>query len=170
MPCHDVRTAHGASKQRRGPFILPSAITTIRDGCIKDQSGTSLTLIIQRNKHASPVSSAGSSPTITKTPKTPADEGIAFFESAIRHGEAPIRVYELPLEPDGGASKSREVQTKDKYCTATLTIFIKYIRFPPADTPYILRVSFEVGTPTSRSGISKPDFPFDGGVLIGTRL
>jgi glycogen debranching enzyme len=68
------------------------------------------TLIIQRNKHVSPVSSAGSSPTIAKTPKTPADEGIDFFESAIKHGEVPIRVYELPLEPDGGPSKSREVR------------------------------------------------------------
>ena len=64
---------------------------------------------IQKDKRISPATSAGSSPTITKTPKTPADDGIDFFESAIRHGEAPIRVYELPLEPDGGPSKSREV-------------------------------------------------------------
>jgi glycogen debranching enzyme len=68
------------------------------------------TITIQKNKHISPASSAGSSPTITKTPKTPADEGIDFFESEIRHGEAPVRVYELPLEPDGGPSKSREVR------------------------------------------------------------
>lgn len=64
---------------------------------------------IQKDKRISPATSANSSPTITKTPKTPADDGIDFFESAIRHGEAPIRVYELPLEPDGGPSKSREV-------------------------------------------------------------
>ena len=68
------------------------------------------TINTQRNKHVTPASSAGSSPAIAKTPKTPADEGIDFFESAIRHGEAPIRVYEIPLEPDGGPSKSREVR------------------------------------------------------------
>lgn len=64
---------------------------------------------IQKDKRISPATSAGSSPTIAKTPKTPADEGIDFFESAIKHGETPICVYELPLEPDGGPSKSREV-------------------------------------------------------------
>jgi glycogen debranching enzyme len=64
---------------------------------------------VQKDKRISPATSAGSSPTIAKTPKTPADDGIDFFESAIRHAEAPIRVYELPLEPDGGPSKSREV-------------------------------------------------------------
>ncbi|KAI0305846.1 glycoside hydrolase family 13 protein [Multifurca ochricompacta] len=99
------------------------------------------------NKFISPTSSAGSSPTIAKTPKTPADEGIDYFESAIRHGEEPIRVYELPLEPDGGPSKSRQ-----------------YIRLPPADTPYILRVSLEAGTPASRNGVFKTNFPLDGGL------
>ena len=64
---------------------------------------------IQRDKRISPATSAGASPTIAKTPKTPADDGIDFFESSVRHGEDPIRVYELPLEPDGGPSKSREV-------------------------------------------------------------
>ena len=67
------------------------------------------TVTIPRNKHSPPSSSAGSSPTIAKTPKTPADEGIDFFESSIKYGEAPVSVYELPLEPDGGPSKSREV-------------------------------------------------------------
>jgi glycogen debranching enzyme len=81
------------------------------------------TIVTQRNKHISPASSAGSSPTITKTPKTPADDGIDFFESAIRHGEAPVRVYELPLEPDGGPDKSREVRLgpNPSIVTATLT-------------------------------------------------
>jgi len=76
-------------------------------------------------QHVIPASSAGSSPTIAKTPKTPADEGIDFFESAIRHGEAPIRVYELPLEPDGGPSKSREVRfgSHPSKVAATLTNF-----------------------------------------------
>lgn len=50
-------------------------------------------------------SSTGSSPTSAKTLKTPADEGIAFFESDAQKGEPPIRVYELALEADGGPSK-----------------------------------------------------------------
>lgn len=44
-----------------------------------------------------------------KTPKTPADEGIEFFESAAVHGGAPIQVYELRLDPDGGPSKELSV-------------------------------------------------------------
>ena len=84
------------------------------------------TIVIQKNRHISPASSAGSSPTITKTPKTPADDGIDFFESSIKHGEAPIHVHELPLEPDGGPSKSREVRigSSQSKVTATLTNFI----------------------------------------------
>lgn len=44
-----------------------------------------------------------------KTPKTPADDGLDFFESAIGAGEAPIQVYELKLDPDGGPNKDRSV-------------------------------------------------------------
>ena len=47
--------------------------------------------------------------TAEKTPKTPADEGIEFFESAPIPGEAPIQVYELKLDPDGGPSKDKSV-------------------------------------------------------------
>lgn len=43
-----------------------------------------------------------------KTPKTPADEGIDFFESAVV-GDAPIQVYELKLDADGGPNKDRSV-------------------------------------------------------------
>lgn len=43
------------------------------------------------------------------TPKTPADEGIEFFEFASVDNTAPIRVYELPLDPDGGPNKDRAV-------------------------------------------------------------
>ena len=43
------------------------------------------------------------------TPKTPADEGIEFFELASVDNKAPIRVYELPLDPDGGPNKDRAV-------------------------------------------------------------
>lgn len=45
-----------------------------------------------------------------KTPKTPADEGIEFFEAASVPGERPIQVYELKLEPDGGPSKEKSVR------------------------------------------------------------
>lgn len=123
------------------------------------------TIVTQNNNRISPASSAGSSPTITKTPKTPADDGIDFFESAIRHGEPPVRVYELPLEPDGGPGKSREVCLDSNTVTATLTSFTQYIRLPPADIPYILRVSLEAGTPASRNGVFKTNFPLDGGVF-----
>jgi len=43
------------------------------------------------------------------SPKTPADEGIEFFQSPIKQGETPIRVYELPLDPDGGPNHDRSV-------------------------------------------------------------
>jgi len=45
------------------------------------------------------------------TPKTPADEGIEFFEFASVDSKAPIRVYELPLDPDGGPNKERAVRS-----------------------------------------------------------
>ena len=52
-----------------------------------------------------PLASSGDAP---KTPKTPADEGIEFFESAT--SQEPIRVYELRLDPDGGPNKDRSVE------------------------------------------------------------
>lgn len=51
-------------------------------------------------------STAAAEPT---TPKTPADEGIEFFELASVDNKAPIRIYELPLDPDGGPNKDRTV-------------------------------------------------------------
>ena len=43
-------------------------------------------------------------------PKTPADEGVEFFQADIHPGESPIRVYELRLDPDGGPSKDLSVR------------------------------------------------------------
>lgn len=43
------------------------------------------------------------------SPKTPADEGIDFFQAEAAEGEAPIRVYELRLDPDGGPNKELSV-------------------------------------------------------------
>ncbi|TFK32810.1 glycoside hydrolase family 13 protein [Crucibulum laeve] len=82
------------------------------------------------------------------TPKTPADEGIEFFQSQVRNGECPIRVYELRLDVDGGPHKDRQ-----------------YIRLPPAYTPYILRVSIDAGTPAAKNGLFKTNFPLDGGTF-----
>ena len=52
----------------------------------------------------------GQSPITPVTPKTPADEGIDFFQAEVAIGEAPICVYELRLEPDGGPSKDLSVR------------------------------------------------------------
>lgn len=43
-----------------------------------------------------------------KTPKTPADEGIEFFENVGKKDVA-ISVYELRLDPDGGPNKEGAV-------------------------------------------------------------
>lgn len=43
-------------------------------------------------------------------PKTPAEEGLEFFGSAVKPGEGPIRVYELQLGADGGPSKDLQVR------------------------------------------------------------
>ncbi|KAF8159702.1 glycoside hydrolase family 13 protein [Crassisporium funariophilum] len=93
-------------------------------------------------------SASGSSPTTPLTPKTPADEGIEFFQADVNPNEAPVRVYELRLDADGGPSKE-----------------LSYIRLPPAYSPYILRVSLQAGTPAAKNGVFKTNFPLDGGVF-----
>ncbi|KAH9945728.1 glycoside hydrolase family 13 protein [Amylocystis lapponica] len=107
---------------------------------------SSLGVKIPNGKRASPSGSASQSPVTPKTPKTPADEGIDFFEAAFKQGEKPIRVHELQLDPDGGPNKDRA-----------------YVRLPPAYVPYIVRVSLEAGTPASKNGLFKTNFPLDGG-------
>ncbi|EJU03556.1 glycoside hydrolase family 13 protein [Dacryopinax primogenitus] len=79
-------------------------------------------------------------------PKTPADEGLEFFAREHQVGDAPIQVYELPLEEDGGPNKDRS-----------------YIRLPPPTKPYVLRLSLEAGTPPSKNGVLKTNFPLEGG-------
>ncbi|KZT10101.1 glycoside hydrolase family 133 protein [Laetiporus sulphureus 93-53] len=44
------------------------------------------------------------------------------------------------------------------------------MRLPPAITPYILRVSLEAGTPASKNGVFKTNFPLDGGVFARDRF
>lgn len=58
-------------------------------------------------------------PTTSKAPrgpksakvKTPADEGIEFFEGELHKGDADIRVFELKLAEDGGPTKEGAVST-----------------------------------------------------------
>ncbi|KAF9045811.1 glycoside hydrolase family 13 protein [Hymenopellis radicata] len=101
---------------------------------------------IPKAQESSSSSTASGSPITPVTPKTPADEGIEFFQSASTAGEAPIRVYELRLDADGGPHKDRS-----------------YIRLPPAYVPYILRVSMNAGTPAAKNGVFMTNFPLDGG-------
>jgi glycogen debranching enzyme len=42
-----------------------------------------------------------------RTPKTPQNEGISWFESG--SNKDPVQVYELALEADGGPNKDRAV-------------------------------------------------------------
>jgi N-terminal domain from the human glycogen debranching enzyme len=37
------------------------------------------------------------------------------------------------------------------------------VRLPPATIPYILRVTIDAGTPASKNGVFKTNFPLDGG-------
>ncbi|KZV99969.1 glycoside hydrolase family 13 protein [Exidia glandulosa HHB12029] len=92
-------------------------------------------------------------PPSLKTPKTPADEAIDFFSSAVGDGEHPVQVYELQLDDDGGPNKDRS-----------------YIRLPPPYRPYILRVSLRAGTPATRNGVLKTNFPLDGGKFERTKF
>ncbi|KAK4685222.1 glycogen debranching enzyme, partial [Tremellales sp. Uapishka_1] len=81
-----------------------------------------------------------------KTPKTPQDEAIAFFG-----GESdgqPIQVWELTLEDDGGPGAGKS-----------------YIRLPPPVRPYIVRFSLTPGSPATRNGVLKSDFPINGGAF-----
>ncbi|KAH9479582.1 Glycogen debranching enzyme [Psilocybe cubensis] len=111
-------------------------------------------LTIPRQKSVSRSPSASPSPTSASplTPRTPADEGIEYFQSHPRPGDAPVPVYELCLDPDGGPSNA-----------------LSYIRLPPAYTPYILRVSIQAGTPAAKNGVFKTNFPLDGGAFARDR-
>ncbi|KAL0067147.1 bifunctional 4-alpha-glucanotransferase/amylo-alpha-1,6-glucosidase [Marasmius tenuissimus] len=113
----------------------------------KGRKGSHPKVSIPKGKESGSASgnSSSSSP-ISAGPKTPADEGIEFFQSALNPGESPLRVYELRLDVDGGPHKDRS-----------------YIRLPPAVVPYILRVSIDAGTPAAKNGVFKTNFPLDGG-------
>ncbi|KAG6836985.1 hypothetical protein H0H93_016689 [Arthromyces matolae] len=140
-PDADIRNCRGMMDAIRTPTI----------------SSLFLTMAKSKKQHPAqlrkPVSvvippSSTPSPLTPTTPKTPADEGIEFFETQIRLGDPPINVYELRLDTDGGPHKDSS-----------------YIRLPPAYVPYILRVSIDAGTPAARNGVFKTNFPLDGGVF-----
>jgi glycogen debranching enzyme len=40
---------------------------------------------------------------------------------------------------------------------------LQYLRLPPAYTPYVVRVSLDAGTPASKNGVFKTNFPLEGG-------
>lgn len=58
--------------------------------------------------------------------------------------------------------------------SSTWTIYLpetpQYIRLPPAYVPYILRVSLDAGTPASKNGVFKTNFPLDGGLFERDRF
>ena len=53
------------------------------------------------------------------------------------------------------------------FCKSFLTslFFIQYVRLPPATTPYVLRLTIDAGTPASKNGVFKTNFPLDGGAF-----
>lgn len=68
-------------------------------------------LTTKPSKNGSSSGSSASSPVSSVAPKTPADEGIEFFQSEVRSGETPIHVYDLRLDVDGGPHKDRSVES-----------------------------------------------------------
>ena len=56
-----------------------------------------------------------------RTPKTPQNEGLIWFES--HTGREPVQVYELALEADGGPNKDRAVSRFYDLITAFCSCF-----------------------------------------------
>lgn len=100
--------------------------------------------------------------------RTPADEAIFFFESSTSADAQPVQVWELQLEEDGAPSKDKAVR---EYLFIFPNIFSlpslsrQYIRLPPPRVPYVLRVSIDAGSPATKNGVFKTNFPLDGGVF-----
>ena len=102
-----------------------------------------------------------------QTPKTPQDEALAFFSSDKAHEGEPIQVWELSLEDDGGPGESKSVchDLENVFSCQIRAQSMQYIRLPPPTRPYVLRLSLRPGTPCTRNGVLKSDFPMDGGVF-----
>lgn len=162
---HAVKAATVAAVHAKNP--VKSAKAALRAGGDEAISPT-----IEIPKHGFEPSNE-----VTKTPKTPADEAIEFFETATIPGEQPIQVYELKLEPDGGPSKEKSVcctsfsELYRRECSRQFFFLLpQYIRLPPPYNPYVLRISLDAGTPASRNGVFKTNFPIDGGKFDRTRF
>jgi len=99
--------------------------------------------------------------------RTPADEAIFFFETSPATDAQPVQLYELRLDEDGAPSKDKAVCAlwERINVAAETNIYRQYIRLPPPYVPYVLRVSIDAGSPATRNGIFKTNFPLDGGIF-----
>lgn len=100
-------------------------------------------------------------------PRTPADEAIFFFETSATTDAQPVQLYELRLEEDGAPSKDKAVRALWERVNVAVETHIcrQYIRLPPPYVPYVLRVSIDAGSPATRNGVFKTNFPLDGGIF-----
>jgi hypothetical protein len=83
------------------------------------------------------------------TPKTPADEGIDFFENAVSDKAKPISVYEIRLEPDGGPTK--ELAVSDLSLSLSLSPSISFRKPYCRDPFFFISCTSRSGTDTTNS-------------------
>ncbi|KAG8831109.1 hypothetical protein FRC18_007134 [Serendipita sp. 400] len=126
--------------------------TTIQDGSPSTHTTNGPTSRKAQMRVEIPKNREPSETDAIRTPKTPQNEGISWFESS-HVGSQPVQVYELKLESDGGPNKNRA-----------------YTRLPPPASPYILRLSLDAGTPASKRGVLKTNFPLYGGAFERTKF
>lgn len=113
-----------------------------------------------------PKSNGDVSNTAPRTPRTPADEAIAFFSGSEASADGTLlQVWELSLEDDGGPSYEKSVSCHAQRLRNADWLHSQYIRLPPPVRPYILRISLSPGSVATRNGILKTDFPLDGGAF-----
>jgi len=107
-------------------------------------------------------SSPGQSPITPVTPKTPADEGLDFFQGQVNPGESAIRVYELRLDSDGGPSK--ELAVRDLLITSTTIVLTSPNRstsvYPQHTRPTFSAFLYRRARPPRRTVCSRPTFPW----------
>lgn len=109
-----------------------------------------------------------------RTPRTPADEGIAFFEGAVGKAEGPIQVWQLDLEPDGSPTQQKSVRVPRPLgasCSLSLSrcccscapelivIVLRFVWPAPYSTSGCRR---RTRTPTSSASRSSPARPRPG--------
>ena len=104
----NAKTAVSAAPHSGNLSNAPPVATEVTSPRESGANGRVATPTIEIPKHTFVGKHTSKSNKTPRTPKTPADEGIEFFESAGRK-DAPIQVYELKLDPDGGPSKDKAV-------------------------------------------------------------